>query len=262
MSEPSVQPAAAPAPPAKPLEATPAPRPLWMEFLVFFAVGFGAMALYWMMQKPPGATPRAPTVAAKGKPLIELGAKPGAQKTAPEPAAPDAAQEKSAALADSAKTEPAKTVEAAKTEAKSGDDETYSYTTWETLAGYMYQPPDPEAVEIPGMPKPKHDIPKSVQDLTGKRVLVSGFMVPLRTKRGEVTEFVICKTVPTCCFGDSIRMNEWIHVKMPAGKSCQYIPNQSVTVFGTMEVGELLDQGIVISIYRMKADQVAAPPEL
>lgn len=256
MSEPSA-PTASTATPTADQPVPPAPRPLWMEFLVFFAVGFGAMALYWMMQKPPGAQPLPTAVVPKGKPLIELGAQPPKTANSSEP---DATQQKSSEIA-ATKSETAKPIPA-KTDEKSGDDDTYSYTTWETLAGFMYQAPDPEEVEIPGLPKPKREIPKSVQNLSGKKVLAAGYMVPLRTKKGEVTEFVLCKTVPTCCFGDSIRMNEWIHVKMPAGKSCQYIASQTITVFGTLEVGELLDQGIVISIYRMKADQVTGPPEL
>ena len=81
-------------------------------------------------------------------------------------------------------------------------------------------------------------------------------------RKGAVTSFVLCRTVPACCFGDSIKMNEWIMVNMPKDQSTQYVPDQTVNVFGTLDVGEIKDDGIVLSIYRMQADQVTGPPEL
>lgn len=253
MSEPTVA--------AKP-EATQPSRPLWVEFLIFFALGFGVMFLYWLMQSRPKETPQAAAPAVvHGQPLIGIGAK--SPDAATDANKTDTSAQKSAAAEAPVKTDAAsaKTPAAKSGEGKT-DDDTYTYTSWDTLGGYLYEPPDPEAEPIPGLPKPKNEIPKSITEMNGKKVLVQGFMVPLRTKKGEVTEFILCKFVPACCFGDTIKMNQWIHVKMQKDKSCQYVPNQTITVFGKFDVGELKDQGIVLSIYRMTADQVAGPPEL
>lgn len=246
--------------PAKP-ESTPSARPLWVEFLIFFALGFGVMFLYWLMQAKTKETAQASAPAViHGQPLINIGAK---SPDASDPLKTDASAQKTVLPEAPAKTEAAsaKTPAAKSGEGKTGD-ETYTYTSWDTLGGFFYQPPDPDAEPIPGLPKPKNEIPKSIQAMNGKKVLLQGYMVPLRTKKGEVTEFILCKFVPACCFGDTIKMNEWVHVKMQQDKSCQYVPSQTITVFGTFDVGEVKDQGVVLSIFRMTADQVAGPPEL
>lgn len=244
----------APSPAAVP-QAQPQPRPLWVEFLIFFFLGFGVMFLYWLLQPQAKPAVAAAPLAAQGQPLINLGAKPASvtEKTT----APDVSQTPGQKTQI---TPEAKTLAPAVPQ-PAGDD-AYAYTTWETLGGFFYQPPDPESLDIPGLPKPKNEIPAEVKALSGKKVVVQGYMVPLRVRKGEVTEFVICRTIPACCFGDSTRMNEWVHVKMPKDKSCSYSQNQQVSVFGALEVGELVNEGIVLSIYRMTADQVNGPPEL
>jgi len=243
MSEPSVATALPETQAEKP------PRALWVEFIIFFAIGFGVMLLYWAIypSKPPVVAQANPPE--RGQPLLNLGVK-----------------SESLDETGASKSIKGATPEAHKTPAApaSTDEPTYAYTSWETLAGFFYQPPDPmtEGLDLPGLPKPKSEIPESIKGLKDKKVLVTGYMVPLKMRKGAVTAFVLCRSIPACCFGDSIKMNEWIMVTMQKDQSTQYVADQQITVFGTLDVGEVKDGDIVLSIYRMTADQVTGPPEL
>jgi len=87
-------------------------------------------------------------------------------------------------------------------------------------------------------------------------------MVPIDLKNGKSTKFLLVKDQSLCCFGRMPRMNEWVSVKMKAGKSARVIQDQPVTVFGSLDVGELIDSGEVQSIYRIESEDVAGPLDL
>ena len=87
---------------AKPEAAQPS-RPLWVEFLIFFALGFGVMFLYWLMQSKPKETPQANAPAVvHGQPLINIGAK---SPDATDPSKTDASSQKTVLPEAPAKTE-------------------------------------------------------------------------------------------------------------------------------------------------------------
>jgi hypothetical protein len=137
---------------------------------------------------------------------------------------------------------------------------------FDTLAGYYYELPtnDGETLTLkdPQLAPPKEQIPAPIKALTAKKVAVQGFMVPVKIEKGATKQFLLVKDQSLCCFGRMPRMNEWVSVKMSGDRSTKFIGDQPVTVFGTLSVGEEIEKGEVLSIYRMEADDVAGPLDL
>lgn len=100
-------------------------------------------------------------------------------------------------------------------------------------------------------------IPPQVKAYDGKRVTVTGFVLPLRTKRGLVTEFLLLRDQGTCCFGAQAQINHFIRVKYPAG--FQHGPAVPWKVSGTIRVGEIYIQGYLTGIYQLDAERVVEP---
>ena len=96
-------------------------------------------------------------------------------------------------------------------------------------------------------------IPHQVKAYDGKRVTVTGFVLPLRTKRGLVTEFLLLRDQGTCCFGPRAQINHFIRVKYTPGfKHGAAVPWK---VLGTIRVGEVFVQGYLTGIYQMDAER-------
>lgn len=142
------------------------------------------------------------------------------------------------------------------------DEASYQTVSFQTLAGYKYVEPVPREGAKPEETEAqriKDQIPPDVKALNGKKVTVEGWMVPMQVDDdGGVQSFVLVKTQPECCFGDTQAMNEWIDVTMPAGRKAEFNVDRPITVSGNLEVGEKMEDGFVLSIYRMTADRVGS----
>ncbi len=125
------------------------------------------------------------------------------------------------------------------------------------LSGYRYIFPEvDDPANVPDQ------IPESIKKLNRKKIAVRGFMLPVRQKKGRVTEFLLLKDQSMCCFGTMPAMNEWIHVLIKPGESCRMVWDIPVTVFGTFEVGEVFENGVLMTIYRMQFEKLIVPEAL
>ena len=133
------------------------------------------------------------------------------------------------------------------------------------LSGFPYRTPrardfaggrvTPEAVQ--------NQIPDYILDLDGKRVLVLGFMVPVKFDRtGKIESFIITQNQMFCCYGVVPAMNEWITVDMEEGKHTRYRANVPVGLRGILAVGEEIQDGYVTSVYRLEASDVLSIEEV
>jgi hypothetical protein len=215
---------------------------IWIAVGVVFFLGLGASATY-LLSSPEPKRPVA-TAPVKGERI---------DAAAPVAASPDK-------KSDGAGT-PAKVIQAAP---NGGTD--FATVTFDTLGSYYYEIPNLEAqakADPKTTPKPpKEQIPAPIKSLTGKKIAVQGFMVPIKIEKGATKSFLLVKDQSLCCYGRMPRMNEWISVKMSEGKAAKFIGDQPVTVFGKIDVGEEIDKGEVLSIYRMEAEDVAGPLDL
>lgn len=97
-------------------------------------------------------------------------------------------------------------------------------------------------------------IPPEIKAYDGKRVVVTGYVLPMRTRRGVVTEFLLLRDQGTCCFGAQAQINHFIRVNYPAGIR----PGEAVPwkVSGTIRVGEMYVQGYLTGIFQFAAESV------
>ena len=126
-----------------------------------------------------------------------------------------------------------------------------------TLGCYIYEPPDPERVFLHSLLADR--IPQSIHALNGAKVTLQGFIIPIEFKNGKSAKFILAKDRVNCCFGEMARMNEWVFVTMKPGTSACVNKDELVTVSGTLEVGELIENCEIQSIYRIQNAQSANP---
>ena len=132
-----------------------------------------------------------------------------------------------------------------------------SELTFATLAGFRYAIP-PRQREGDKAPAPSSQIPAAIQALSGRKVSIEGYMIPMDFEKGKILRFVLSRSMIGCCFADSLRINEMIKVTTADGKPVDYSDLARVT--GTLEVGEEFEDGYLVSLYRLVADQVKDVP--
>jgi len=128
--------------------------------------------------------------------------------------------------------------------------------TFDKLASYVYKYPD---LDTSDPVQVQDTIPESVRQLSGKTVSIQGFMIPIKLAGDQVTEFLLVRSQFFCCFGQVPKMNEWLHVIMDDGKTAPFSQDVPLTVFGKLDVGEVIENGVVMSLYRLKSDEVREP---
>jgi hypothetical protein len=141
--------------------------------------------------------------------------------------------------------------------AKRGRDG-FPVVQWTTLSGFKYDTHEVLNDVDGGRPFTRSNdiIPPNVKALNGRPVTVTGFLMPLRLKKGLVTEFLLFKDQASCCFGPAAKMNHYIRVKMrtegfpPPGGLVPY------RVRGVLQVGEINVQGYLTGIYQLEAEKV------
>jgi hypothetical protein len=98
-------------------------------------------------------------------------------------------------------------------------------------------------------------IPQSVQSLDGKKVVIQGFLLPVKMDDGLAVEFLLMRNQSMCCYGVPPKINEWITVRM-SGKGVKAIMDQPIAVVGVLHVAPALENGCLTGIYDMDADKV------
>jgi hypothetical protein len=132
---------------------------------------------------------------------------------------------------------------------------------WEVLSGFKFDVYEIASENAPGRPLLTSDdpIPDDVKAWNGRRVTVEGFVLPLRTRQRQVTEFLLLRDQGSCCFGPKAQINHFIRVKYFQG----FRPNAPVPyrATGVLRVGEIRVQGYLTGIYEMDASHVEAGEE-
>jgi len=104
----------------------------------------------------------------------------------------------------------------------------------------------------------EEQIPKPILALNNKPIALKGFMLPLKVEGGLVTELLIMKDQSMCCFGLTPQIHEWVSVKM-VDQGVKPMMDEPVTLFGTLKVGEMRENGYLVGIYSMDGVNMAGP---
>jgi hypothetical protein len=122
------------------------------------------------------------------------------------------------------------------------------------LSSFQYLEPE----RLAGVPTTsvREVIPEAIRKLSGQRVAVDGFMLPLDFD-GGVRTFILNASYDMCQYGAPTIMNQRIDVAMTGDRRTIYT-HTPIRVYGVLEVGEAYESGELVSIYRMKADAIYA----
>ncbi|HWA10978.1 MAG TPA: DUF3299 domain-containing protein [Opitutaceae bacterium] len=129
---------------------------------------------------------------------------------------------------------------------------------FDRLAGYTFVTPpfDPAAASEPGF-KPatgEEQIPAEVKSWNGRKIMVTGFMMPVKMEKGLVTEFLLLKDPMMCCYGTVPNMNEWIVVKMKQG--VLPLMDLPIAFYGELKIGAIVENGYLAGIYTLEGDKM------
>lgn len=132
---------------------------------------------------------------------------------------------------------------------------------FDVLATFKYEVPEDAPATKTNAPAadPDTQIPATVKAFSGKKVAVKGFMLPLKVEGGLVTELLLMRDQSMCCFGTVPKINEWIAVKMTSS-GVKPVMDQAVTLYGTLKVGAMRENGYLVGIYQMDGESLAGPP--
>lgn len=94
-------------------------------------------------------------------------------------------------------------------------------------------------------------IPELVRKVDGQKVLVRGFMLPMKMEGALTSEFLLVSNSLLCCYGVVPPMNQWITVKMPPGKGLKPQQDVPLEIFGTLRVQPRVENGALNAIYHL-----------
>jgi hypothetical protein len=127
---------------------------------------------------------------------------------------------------------------------------------FDRLAGFKFVTPPYDPLADSKLPPPtgEEQIPAEVRSWSGKKAMITGFMLPTKLENGKATEFLIMANQMACCFGMVPNMNDWVVVRMPKGVDVtQDIP---ISFYGVFKVGAMYENGYMTGIYEMDAERM------
>ena len=101
------------------------------------------------------------------------------------------------------------------------------------------------------------EIPDKVKQIDGKKVAITGFMLPIDVDKGKVKRFLLLKSTMSCCFGVAPRINEVIYVESSKKQKIQTVMDMPITVFGKLSVGQQFREDLMLmGVYQLELDEV------
>ena len=93
--------------------------------------------------------------------------------------------------------------------------------------------------------------------LDHRLVAIRGFLLPLKMNNGLAFKFLLMRNQNMYCFGSVPKVNEWIAVRT-TNEGVKPVMDQPVTVLGSLGVGDLRENGYLVGIYQIEAQQVVS----
>jgi hypothetical protein len=132
---------------------------------------------------------------------------------------------------------------------------------FEHLASFPYVVTDAGTGATPAQiegARRRDQVPPVVRALDGKRVTLSGYMLPLQMEKGRAKKFVLMRDVSTCCFGATPNMNDYVVVTMK-GEGVPAVPDIPTAFLGVLHIGERYEGGYLVSLYDFDAEKSLGP---
>lgn len=97
-------------------------------------------------------------------------------------------------------------------------------------------------------------VPDWIKLYDGKRVALTGYMMPLQLENGRSKKFVMMKDITTCCYGAVPNMNDYVVVAMK-GEGVTAVSDVPVVLIGTFKVEEKYEGGYVTALFQMDGEK-------
>jgi hypothetical protein len=133
----------------------------------------------------------------------------------------------------------------------------YLRVGFDVLGSFDFKAPDGDAgpVSAAVIKQSMAQVPGRILKLDGNRVMVTGYMLPVRMEGSRTTEFLLVSSPMLCCFGMVPRINDWVVVRMRgAGTPVQM--DSPVQFCGRLHVHELVQDGLLGGIYLLDGDKM------
>jgi hypothetical protein len=98
------------------------------------------------------------------------------------------------------------------------------------------------------------NIPADVTALSGSKVRVRGFMIPM-DQTENITQFALVPSLFACCYGQPPQVQHTVVCETPKGKAVSYFPDE-IQVEGTLKVQEKRDEGFIVSVFELEVSSV------
>jgi hypothetical protein len=125
---------------------------------------------------------------------------------------------------------------------------------FDLLSSFKFIAPEYDPLANPKAPPPTgaEQIPAVVKGWSGKKAIVTGFMLPTKLEGGKAIEFLLMANQMACCYGTVPNMNDWVIVKTPKGVPItQDVP---ISFRGTFKVNPTFESGYMTGIYELAAE--------
>lgn len=99
-------------------------------------------------------------------------------------------------------------------------------------------------------------MPKRIKDLDGKKVMMTGFMLPIDEVE-KIKEFLLVQSLWSCCYGQPPDINGIVRVVMPKGKTTDYFFDP-LKIVGTFKVEATMLDGYCVDIYQLHVESLEA----
>lgn len=97
-------------------------------------------------------------------------------------------------------------------------------------------------------------MPKRIKDLTGKKVLMTGFMLPIDEVQ-NIKEFLLVQSLWACCYGQPPDIHGIVRVVMPKGKTTDYFFDP-LKIIGTFKVEATVMDGYCVDIFQLHVESI------
>jgi hypothetical protein len=141
------------------------------------------------------------------------------------------------------------------------DGETLFAVGFDKLAAFPYTIVDagtgatPEEIAVA---QKRDQVPDWIRIYHDKRVVLTGYMMPLQVENGKSRKFVMMKDVNTCCYGAVPNMNDYAVVTMK-GDGIAAVQDVPVLLVGVLKVEEKYESGYITALFQMEGEKFLGP---
>ena len=197
-----------------------------------------------------------PSLTIKGHVHTDLSATLPGGKTLPSPRAPGATVRCPSAVSDSPPPRSPAFSSHAPTIAKLDGEDVY-VVGFDQLSAFDYTIVDAGTGATPAQiaeAMKRDPVPDWIRFYQDKRIVLTGYLMPLQVENGRSKKFVMMKDVTTCCYGAVPNMNDYVVVAMK-GDGIAVVQDVPVALIGVLHIEQKYENGYITALYQLAGEK-------